>query len=249
MSRLPRIIGHRGAPRLAPENTLASFRAAAAAGAKAVEFDVALTFESRPVVFHDASLERTTNGSGLLAETTLEALSGLDAGGWFDASFAGEMVPTLEETIDLLEILDLGADIELKPDPGREVETAKVALAVAADCWPHDKAPPLISSFSRVALAAAKDMQPDWPRALCFDLLPEDWPEAAESLGLSTMCPNAERLTTDQAATLIASGFEMMAWTVNDAEMLRKLAGWGVRSFCTDVPQELRPLLAQLDLV
>jgi glycerophosphoryl diester phosphodiesterase len=249
MSRLPTLYGHRGAPRLAPENTLASFRAAAAAGAKAVEFDVALTFDSRPVVFHDASLERTTNGTGLLAETTLEALSGLDAGGWFDPSFAGEMVPTLEETIDVLETLGLGADIELKPDPGREVETAKVALAVATDCWPEHAAPPLISSFSRVALAAAKDIRPDWPRALCFDLLPQDWSDAADSLGLSAMCPNADRLTADQAATLVASGFDMMAWTVNEAETVRKLAGWGVRSFCTDVPQELRPLLAQLDLV
>ncbi len=249
MSLLPRIVGHRGAPRLAPENTLASFRAAAAAGATAVEFDIALTFDARPVVIHDASLERTTNGTGLLAETTLEALSGLDAGGWFDPSFAGEMVPTLEETIDLLETSNLGADIELKPDPGREVETAKIALAVAADCWPDHKPPPVITSFSRVALAAAKEAQPDWPRGLCFDLLPEDWDEAAESLGLSVMCPNADRLTADQAATLIAAGFELMAWTVNDADMVNKLAGWGVRSFCTDVPQELRPLVKQLDLV
>ncbi len=118
MSLLPRIVGHRGAPQMAPENTLASFRAAAAAGAEAVECDVALTFDARPVVIHDTSLERTTDGTGLLAENTLEAVSGLDAGSWFDPSFAGEVVPTLEETIDLLEVLGLGADIELKPDPG-----------------------------------------------------------------------------------------------------------------------------------
>ena len=111
MSLLPRIVGHRGAPRLAPDNTLASFRAAAAAGVKAVEFDVALTFDARPVVLHDAGLERTTNGTGLLAESLLEAISGLDAGSWFDPAFANEVVPTLEETIDLLDALGLGADI------------------------------------------------------------------------------------------------------------------------------------------
>lgn len=249
MSLLPRIVGHRGAPQMAPENTLASFRAAALAGAQAVEFDVALTFDSRPVVIHDTSLERTTDGTGLLAENTLEAISGLDAGSWFDPSFAGEVVPTLEETIDLLEVLGLGADIELKPDPGREVETAQVALGIAQECWPRDKQPPVITSFSRVALAAAKEALPEWPRGLCFDLLPDDWSEAVEMLGATVACPNAKRLTGDQAATLIAAGLEVMAWTVNDVDQASKLLQWGVSSLCTDVPQELRTAFAKGDLV
>ncbi|NKB45354.1 MAG: glycerophosphoryl diester phosphodiesterase [Alphaproteobacteria bacterium] len=249
MSLLPRIVGHRGAPQTAPENTLASFRAAAAAGAQAVEFDVALTFDARPVVIHDTSLERTTDGTGLLAENTLEAVSGLDAGSWFDPSFAGEIVPTLEETIDLLEVLGLGADIELKPDPGREVETAEVALSIAQECWPNDKPPPVITSFSRVTLAAAKDAAPEWPRGLCFDLLPDDWSEAIGTLGASMACPNADRLTGDQAATLIAAGLDVMAWTVNDVEQASKLLQWGISSLCTDVPQELRAAFAKGDLV
>jgi len=249
MSLLPRIVGHRGAPRLAPENTLASFRAAADSGAKAIEFDVALTFDSRPVVIHDASLERTTDGDGLLSETTLEALSGLDAGGWFDPAFAGEVVPTLEETIDLLNTLDLDADIELKPDPGREVETAQEALRLAKTCWPKGKRPPVITSFSRVALAAAKEENPDWPRGLCFDLLPDDWSEAVSALEVALVCPNADRLTVDQTTTLLASGLEIMAWTVNDVEDAQKLLQWGVSSLCTDTPQELRTALTQRNLV
>jgi glycerophosphoryl diester phosphodiesterase len=249
MSLLPRVIGHRGAPRLAPENTLASFRAAAAAGIKAVEFDVALTFDARPVVIHDASLERTTDGHGLLAETTLEAVSGLDAGRWFDPSFAGEVVPTLEETIDLLSILGLDADIEIKPDPGREVETAHAAMRVAKACWPDGKNPPVITSFSRVALAAAREEVAEWPRGLCFEVLPEDWIETVGSLEVSVLCPNAARLTADQSATMVVAGYEVMAWTVNDADEANKLIQWGVGSICTDVPQELRPALAKADLV
>ncbi len=249
MSLLPRIVGHRGAPRLAPENTLASFRAAADSGAKAIEFDVALTFDSRPVVIHDASLERTTDGDGLLSETTLEALSGLDAGSWFDPAFAGEVVPTLEETIDLLNTLDLDADIELKPDPGREVKTAQETLRLARACWPEHKNPPVITSFSRVALAAAKEESPDWPRGLCFDLLPDDWREAATSLDISLVCPNADRLTAEQAAILVASGIEIMAWTVNDIDAAQRILQWGVSSLCTDIPQELRTALAQRNLV
>lgn len=249
MSLLPRIVGHRGAPRLAPENTLASFRAAAASGARAVEFDVALTFDSRPIVFHDSELSRTTDGYGLLVETTLETINGLDAGSWFDPSFSGEVVPTLEEAIDLLTELNLAADIELKPDPGREVETAHMALRVAKDCWPEDKSPPVITSFSRVALAAAKEEAPDWPRGLCFELLPEDWTEAMESLEARLACPNADRLTADQAASLLAAGIEVMAWTVNEADQAQKLLQWGVSSLCTDLPQELRQALAKGDLV
>ena len=249
MSLLPRIVGHRGAPQLAPENTLASFRAAAATGVKAIEFDVALTFDGRPVVMHDASLERTTDGHGLLAENTLDAISGLDAGSWFDSSFAGEVVPTLEETVDLLMALGLTADLELKPDPGREVETAEVTLAVAQSCWPDDRAPPVITSFSRVALAAARDAVPTWPRGLCFELLPEDWLEACASLEVSLLCPNADRLTADQCGSMVAAGYEILAWTVNEEDKANTLIRWGVGSLCTDVPQTLRPLMAGSDLV
>lgn len=249
MSLLPRVVGHRGAPRLAPENTLASFRAAAGAGIKAVEFDVALTLDLRPVVVHDASLERTTDGQGLLAENTLETVSGLDAGAWFDPAFTGEIVPTLEETLDLLIELGLQANIELKPDPGREVETAQIALRTAQACWPSDRPAPLVSSFSRVSLAAAKDELPEWPRSLCFELLPDDWTEAGESLGASMFCPNAARLTADQCGSMVAAGYGLMAWTVNTVEDARKLLQWGVGSLCTDVPQDLRPALAGSDLV
>ena len=249
MALLPRVVGHRGASRLAPKNTLASFRAAAATGIKAVEFDVALTFDGRSVVLHDASLERTTDGTGLLAENTLEAISGLDAGSWFDSSFAGEVVPALEEAIDLLVALDLTADIELKPDPGREMETAEVALAVAQSCWPEGKAPPVVTSFSRVALAAAKETTSAWPRGLCFELLPEDWTDASASLDLALLCPNADRLSADQCASMVAAGFKIMAWTVNEEDKANTLIQWGVGSLCTDIPQSLRPLLARHDLV
>src|SRR5262245_51040489 len=80
---IPRIIAHRGASATAPENTLAAFRAAAAAKARWVEFDVSLTSDNRPVVFHDDRLDRTSDGSGLLAETSFETLKHLDAGSWF----------------------------------------------------------------------------------------------------------------------------------------------------------------------
>ena len=184
MLELPRIIAHRGASGSAPENTIAAFRAAAAAGAKFVEFDSSLTSDARPVVFHDDVLDRTTDGTGLLAETPFETLTHLDAGSWFNATFAGEMVPTLDEVLETLADLGLGFNMEIKPDRGREEETARISLAAVADIWPKDAVAPLISSFSRTSVAVAKDVAPDQARSFLFDRRPEDWREIGESLGL-----------------------------------------------------------------
>src|SRR5579862_6026518 len=118
------VIGHRGAAARAPENTLAGLRCAKALGCAWVEFDVRLTGDGALVLCHDPRLDRTTNGSGLVSAMSLAAIRELDAGRWFDASFAGEKVPTLEEVLVLAGELDLGANIEIKSDRGREYATA-----------------------------------------------------------------------------------------------------------------------------
>ena len=96
------VVGHRGAPSRAPENTLASFQAALDIGVDAIELDVHLTRDGHLVVIHDQNLARTTNGKGLVHEHTLAELKTLDAGSWFNASFAGERIPTFEEVIALI---------------------------------------------------------------------------------------------------------------------------------------------------
>ena len=93
------VVGHRGAPSRAPENTLASFAAALAIGVDAIELDVHLTRDGHLVVIHDQNLARTTNGKGLVHEHSLAELMALDAGSWFGPSFAGERIPSFEETL------------------------------------------------------------------------------------------------------------------------------------------------------
>jgi glycerophosphoryl diester phosphodiesterase len=97
--RRPLIIGHRGNPEAAPENTLASIVSAFAVGADFAEVDVRLSRDGVPVIFHDETLERTTNGHGALADHTLAELKALDAGAWKGAAFAGERIPTLREAL------------------------------------------------------------------------------------------------------------------------------------------------------
>ena len=153
----PPVIGHRGAAGHAPENTLASLRAAAALGVRWVEFDAKLTGDGQVVLFHDETLERTTDGSGPVADMALEDLRALDAGGWFGEPFRGERIPTLSETLAVLGELKLGANVEIKPDPGREEATGDTVARILAREWPRDLPPPIVSSFKAEIPARGKD--------------------------------------------------------------------------------------------
>ena len=238
MNLFPRIIAHRGSPKAAPENTLASFRQAAHEGAKWVEFDVALTADGRPVVFHDDTLDRTTDGAGLLNDITFDTLKDLDAGSWFSSAFAGEMVPTLEEALELFATLGLGFNMEIKPAAGREVETTHVALSTARACWTQGPSP-LISSFSRVAVAVAKEAAPEWPRGLLFDHMAEDWRSVGTQLAVASINANHKHLTEELLRQVHEAGYRAMAYTVNDTARAATLFRWGLDGLFTDVPGEM----------
>jgi len=239
---VPRVIAHRGASASAPENTLAAFRRAHEQGARWVEFDVKLTADNRPVVFHDETLDRTTDGRGPMAETPLAGLGELDAGKWFDPEFSGELVPTLEEVLDLLADLGMGANMEVKPCPGRDEETAALSLDVARQVWPGDAPPLLISSFSRVALDVARRTAPQWPRGLLLDTITEDWKQAAETVEAWSIHCAADPLTPSRVAEVLDAGYRVMVYTVNDPGRALNLWDWGVHAIFTDQPEVLLPL-------
>ncbi|WP_299442111.1 glycerophosphoryl diester phosphodiesterase [uncultured Rhodospira sp.] len=237
-----RVIAHRGASASAPENTLAAFRRAHELGARWVEFDVRLTADDRPVVFHDDRLERTTDGSGALADTPLAALGELDAGEWFDPAFAGELVPTLEEVLDLLAEMDMGANIELKPDPGREADVAAISLEVARGLWPETAPPLLVSSFAPESLAVARDLTPQWPRGLLLGALIDGWSDMAAAVDAWSVHCDAALLNARGAAEVLDAGYRVMVYTVNDPGRAANLWDWGVDSIMTDRPEALLPL-------
>jgi len=233
---LPPVIGHRGAAGLAPENTLASFRRAAGLGARMVEFDVRLSSDSVPVVFHDDDLERTSNGSGPVAARTLAELKRLDAGRWFGPDFAGEAIPTLAEVLALCRDLDLAVNLEIKPDAGREAETARLALAQAQALWPARAPLPLVSSFAGSCLEVALDLAPAWPRGLLVEAIPEDWRARAERLGCCGVHANHSGLDAATIAVIMASGRRVLAYTVNDRTRESELLGLGVAAIFSDFP-------------
>jgi glycerophosphoryl diester phosphodiesterase len=233
---VPRIIGHRGARANAPENTLAGLRAAHAEGARWVEFDVKLTRDGVPILMHDETLDRTTNGSGRVRDVDAAEIARLDAGAWFDRRFAGESVPTLAATLALLASLDMGFNLEVKPCPGREVETTAAALAVLRRAWPQRHAAPIISSFKAPSLRAAREIAPDLPRGYLAERLADDWLDQARALDCSAIHPGTRHLAREQVMAIKRAGYPILVWTVNDAARARELVGWGVDSLITDAP-------------
>ncbi|MDO8606879.1 MAG: glycerophosphodiester phosphodiesterase [Phaeospirillum sp.] len=236
MIDLPSVIGHRGAAGLAPENTLASFHAAAARGLEMVEFDVRLTADLQPVAFHDDTLERTTNGVGAVALRDLAELKRLDAGSWFAPQFGGERIATLDEVLLLCRELGLGVNMEIKPDHGREVETARLALERAATLWPVSGRAPLVSSFVGVCLTVARDLTPSWPRGLLVKAVPEDWRDRVAGFGCSTIHADHRHLDPALVAVVAQAGYSVLAYTVNDGVRAGELLKMGVCSIFSDYP-------------
>jgi glycerophosphoryl diester phosphodiesterase len=235
---LPRYIAHRGASAVAPENTLAAFRKAAELGAAWVEFDAMLTADAFPVVHHDDDLMRIAGIGRAMDQTSFAKLTAINAK-------LGEPIPTLAETLDLLGKLGLQANIEIKPTPGRAVETAERVLTETAARWPLPVAP-LISSFEWEALAVAQKQQPDWPRGLLIDFrdTPDaDWRAAARDLGAVSLHLDRQSVTKGLVADAKALGLKVLAYTVNDPEQARALWAAGVDCIFTDRVAEMAALL------
>ena len=240
---MPKVVGHRGAASHAPENTLAGFRAAKALGVGWVEFDVHLTVDGRCVVIHDDLIDRTTDGQGEVGQMMLEELSSYDAGAWFDPSFAGETVPTLEEVIDLLGELNLGANVELKPSPGAEDATATATLQMLRATWPGHLPPPLVSSFDYRSLEVAQQVAPEIARGLLLETITDDWRSLVEAIEATTLHCGHTALTPARAKEIRAAGYPLFCYTVNHAGRAQELFGWGVSGVFSDMPDQILPLV------
>jgi glycerophosphoryl diester phosphodiesterase len=248
----PLWIAHRGGGLAAPENTLAAIRAGAAAGFGMVEFDVMLSRDDVPVLIHDETLERTTDGSGAVSAYDLAGLQRLDAGRWHSPACAGERIPTLEQALDCLLELGLAANIEIKPARGFESETGRIVgemvRAMVARRWPADMSVPLLSSFSRDALVSARAVAPGLPRGLLFDTLPDDWAQQMAAFDARSIHCDAATLQAGQLAELVTAGVPVLCYTVNDADRARALIAAGVSGLFTDTLDFARQIPAALDV-
>lgn len=241
----PRVIAHRGGGSLAPENTIAAIATGLARGFHAVEFDAMLPADDTPILMHDETLARTARITGEVAEWTSARLQKLDVGSWHSPAFAGEPVPMLVEALAFCRSHGVWPNVEIKPVPGKDRATgATVARETArqyADLLDPgdttlaiDARVPLLSSFSRDALFAAREAAPALPRGLLIDEIPADWRAELEALGCVSLHANHAKLTAETVRSVKAAGYWVFCYTVNAPARAREILGWGVDAFCTD---------------
>jgi glycerophosphoryl diester phosphodiesterase len=243
----PLWIAHRGAGRLAPENTLAAFRLGAAYGYGAFECDVKLSADGVPFLLHDATLDRTTNARGVAGERTWAELSQLDAGRWHGRAWAGEPIPTLDAVAAFCLANGLALNIEIKPTPDAEHRTGQVVAREAARLWQGRALAPLLSSFKTEALEGARDSAPQLPRALLLDSLSPGWLDQARALGCVAVVANFNLYGREMVERLHGAGLWALAYTVNDPSPARWLLGLGLDGLITDAVDRFSPHAGRLD--
>ena len=237
----PFVIAHRGASADAPENTIAAFELALEQGADGIELDVHLSADEHPVVIHDFTLERTTDGAGPVSEHTVRELKRLDAGGWRDRRFRGQRVQTLQEVLERFRDrarfwVELKGGSALYPG----IEDRVVSLLEIYDVV--DRA--LVQSFDREAIARIRATSPEIRVGALVAQVPLDVallrPGAA-----SAICPGAHLLTESVLAEIREADLECYVWTVNEPAQMDRLVGWGVSGIITDRPGVLRARLGR----
>ncbi|MGE5583935.1 MAG: glycerophosphodiester phosphodiesterase [Bacillota bacterium] len=259
MAAKPLVLGHRGAPDVAPENTLAAFRAGLDAGVDGFELDVQLSRDGKLVVIHDERVDRTTNGKGWVKDMTLAELKALDVGSWFrgetggasggsrrgragsdggsgsaDAPFLGEKIPTLEEVLELVAAKCSLINIEIKSGlvlyPGIEEKT----IAVLRDFGIVGKS--VISSFNHFSLRAAKALDSSIRTGVLYmEGLVDPW-VYARHVPADALHPAFYAVVPEIVAGAHAAGLTVNTWTVDNPDDMRRMAAWGVDAVITNHP-------------
>lgn len=220
------VYGHRGAPAEFPENTLAGFRRALELGVEGIELDVHLSKDGVPVIIHDETVDRTTDGSGAVAGMTLDELRALDAG-------KGERIPTLAEVLDLVGD-ELIVDIEVKANAA--------GAAVLEEIEGRDTRW-LISSFDWDVLRYVRSVDEDaelWVLAMGAT---DEALAVFDELKASALAIWQRALDEDIARMLVERSVPFWPWTVNDPEQAQRLLEWGAFGICTDDPARLQAAL------
>jgi len=239
----PLNLAHRGASAVAPQNTLAAFEQAGDMGADGVELDVHLSADGVPVVIHDATVDRTTDGHGRVGALSLEELKSLDAGRWFDPTFAGEQIPTLEEVADALG-QRLLVNVELKSISLRENGLERAVIDVIERSALTERV--LISSFNPLSLRRVRRLAPHLPLGLLtLPRMPRPLSPLWRALvRVEAHHPHHTQIDRQFVAQARRWGYRIFAWVVDEPAEIRRLADLGVDGIITNVPDRMNETLA-----
>ena len=241
------VAGHRGDRSEAPENTMPAFEAAFAHGLEMVETDVQLTADGVPVLLHDPTVDRTTNGTGAIADLTLAEVEALDAGSWYSTAFVGTRIPRLGEFLDLLAATPhTRVLLELKeywtPDDLRIVLAEVYARGVQNRV--------VFASFHLGTIANLGDTASAIPRVIIRRDLPEDPVGLATFYGAIAIMTSPWSLETypDTVADMHAAGLGVLVYTLNSEKRWIEATSYGVDGIVTDTPSDLDGWLATTKL-
>ncbi|PSV21866.1 glycerophosphoryl diester phosphodiesterase [Photobacterium leiognathi subsp. mandapamensis] len=233
------IAGHRGARAVAPENTLVSMKAAANAGAKWIETDTQLCADLIPVIIHDKTVRRCTNGSGSVRHKTLDEIKQLDAGSWFSTEFAGETIPTLHELLAACDEYGLNLNLEIKVHYEEEVALQVQKTIETIKNYGFDPNRLILSSFSYNAVRHCLELWPEVRRGLIIEDWVPDINRLDEKLELYSIHLDHHLLTEKLAKEITDAGKVLQIWTMNDPKKITKFENWGVSTIITDDPELL----------
>lgn len=239
------VFAHRGARRVAPENTLPAFERALAMGVAGIEFDVHLTTDGRLVVIHDFTVGKTTDGHGAVAAMTAAEVRRLDAGSHFDAAFAGVQVPFLEEVLDLVGDR-CRLNIEIKSMDPYANDASSAVAAIIRDRALYDQV--LVSSFNPISLIKLRYLDPKIALGMLYgDEMPGFLRQVWAGPPIRPEAQHPEHTLIDAAYMQWARALPgaVNTWTVNDVEEARRLAALGVDVIMSDVPDVIMGGLAQ----
>ena len=230
-------VAHRGYSAVAPENTLPALAAAVRGGASYVEFDVRTTADGVPVVFHDRTVDRTTDGSGHVWELTCDEVRTLDAGSWFSPAYSGVRVPLLAEALDLVPTPGPQLLLEVKPPAG--ADDIKRILDMVADRGLLDRT--VVQSFDAGIVRLVREVVPDVRRGLLRLRFEADTVPLAEELEVAYCNPSVADVLGDPAtvAELTGRGIAVMPWVANDMTQWSPLTAAGAAGLITDRVAEL----------
>jgi glycerophosphoryl diester phosphodiesterase len=239
----PPVIAHRGASAYAPENTFTAFTKAAQMGIKWLEFDVMSSASGDLVVFHDETVERTSNGHGKVSDLPYLVLAKLDAGSWFDPFFAGQVIPAFPHVLDFLHTFNMSANIEIKASLGNEEKTVKRLLQDLSNSEPFPSGRILFSSFSVKVLQCLRKHAPESLIGLLQHEWNPDWQHIIDTLACVSVHAHETILTSDIVQQIKDRGLFVLSYTINDPRKAKQLYSWGVDALFSDLPDKILDVL------
>lgn len=241
---MTRIIAHRGACKVAPENTMIAFKKAIEMGSHGIETDVHMTKDGVLVLCHDETVDRTTNGHGFIKDFTFEELRKLDAGVKFDPKFEGAKIPTLEELLIYLATKDIYLNVEIKSGPiiYPDIEAKVLELLYKHNYMENS----IISSFNHYSLVELRKLDPYAQIGVLYmEGLYEPW-NYAKSIGANAIHPYLYTIAPEIVRGAKGSDVPINVFTVDDPETIRQFITQGVEGIITNYPDRALSILKEV---